>query len=118
MRASPDRKEAPMSLLFLLMVSALQAAAPTPQSAPVMPAPIVAPAVQAAVTLECSLQPNGSLRACQVVEETPAGHGLGARALREARLTRYSRPTAPPRPGEKVRFTTRYPWPAGVPVTP
>ncbi len=120
----------PISLVLMLLMA--QAAAPAqtlspaapivaptgPQTAPetpVMPEPIVAPRRDAAVTLECALQATGALTQCRVIAETPAGHGLGARALRDSARTRYARPTAPPRPGETVRFTTRYPWPAGAP---
>jgi hypothetical protein len=116
-----------MSVLLLLMASALQAIAPQapplsgpplsgpPLSGAPMPGPVAGPRRDAAVVLECGLQATGALSDCRVVSETPPGRGLGERALREASRTRYARPTVPPRPGEKVRFTTRYPWPAGVP---
>ncbi|QTC92416.1 energy transducer TonB [Brevundimonas goettingensis] len=115
-----------LALLFLMAQAAVpgapqtmgQTSGQTAPETPVMPEPIVAPLRDASVTLECGLQADGGLTNCRVVSETPAGHGLGDRALRDARRTRYSRPTVPPRPGETVRFTTRYPWPAGVPDQP
>jgi TonB family protein len=33
------------------------------------------------VVVECLIAPEGALTDCLVVEETPVGHGLGARAL-------------------------------------
>ena len=36
---------------------------------------------QGRVVVECLVAPEGALTDCLVVEETPAGHGLGARAL-------------------------------------
>ena len=33
------------------------------------------------MVVECLVAPEGALTDCLVVEETPVGHGLGARAL-------------------------------------
>jgi hypothetical protein len=85
----------PLSLLLILLLAqaTIPGPAQTAPETPVMPEPIVAPLRDAAVTLECSLQTNGGLSNCRVVSETPSGHGLGARALTDARRTRYARPS-------------------------
>jgi protein TonB len=40
--------------------------------------------VRGAVVIDCTLDANGRLTACQSVEETPAGYGFGTAALRLA----------------------------------
>jgi TonB family protein len=47
---------------------------------PLTPAPTAVP-TEGRVVVECLVAPEGALTDCLVVEETPAGHGLGARAL-------------------------------------
>ena len=55
---------------------------------PIAPAPdaisALAGPTEGKVVVECLVAPEGSLTDCLVVEETPAGRGLGARALQES----------------------------------
>ena len=64
---------------------------------------------EGAVTLVCRVETSGRLSACQVVEETPAGHGFAASALEATSGARLE-----PRRVDgvaveaRVRFTIRY----------
>ncbi|WP_291834140.1 TonB family protein [Brevundimonas sp.] len=61
------------------------------------------------VTLQCTVQPNGSLSNCSVVSEDPAGAGFGQAALAAARRSRVSPRTVDgAAEGATVRWTTRF----------
>lgn len=61
------------------------------------------------VTLQCTVQPNGSLTACSVVSEDPAGAGFGAAALAAARRSRVAPRTVDgAAQNATVRWTTRF----------
>jgi protein TonB len=64
------------------------------------------------VTLQCIVQPNGSLTGCSVVNEDPAGAGFGQAALAAARRSRVSPRTVDgAAEGATVRWTQRYVMP-------
>jgi TonB family protein len=56
------------------------------------------------VVVECLVAPQGALTDCLVVEETPAGRGLGQRALEEAAKLTMDAPVA----GARVRVPFSY----------
>lgn len=57
-------------------------------------------------TLECTVQPNGSLSRCNIVSETPSGAGFGQAAAQAAARARISPRTVDGlAPGGSVRFT-------------
>ena len=64
------------STLAALLFTATTALSPLAQS----PSAFGTPA-EGRVVVECLVAPEGALTDCLVVEETPVGHGLGARAL-------------------------------------
>lgn len=72
-------------LAAVLTVSALSVAQP-----PALP---LAQPTDGKVVLECVVASAGSLTDCLVVEETPPGHGLGARALEQSAKLKMDVPT-------------------------
>lgn len=64
------------STLAALLFTAATALPPFAQT----PSGLAMPA-EGRVVVECLVAPEGALTDCLVVEETPVGHGLGARAL-------------------------------------
>jgi|GEM_PF-1328036 len=78
------------------------------------PAPVVAPAPSsqenmAVVTLNCALQPTGSLDDCRVVRETPAGQGYGDAALQTSRRMRVPlRDGLTEHPASRVQYDTKF----------
>jgi len=58
------------------------------------------------VTVECTVAQNGTLSACVVISETPPGQGFGQAALDVAQKAKLA--SAQSKPGDKVRFTTRF----------
>lgn len=68
------------------------------------------------VDLLCTLHPDGRLSECEVVEETPAGMGFAAAALRGARHARVSIPEGQPVPeGARMRLNLRFVAPEAEP---
>lgn len=64
------------------------------------------------VTIQCNVQPNGSLTNCSVVSEDPAGAGFGQAALAAARRSRVSPRTVDgAAEGAVVRWTSRFQMP-------
>lgn len=98
-----------MIVLFALLSLSL-----SPQDAPAAPTPpvtelsegVVTAAREGQVTLECMVRPDGNLRDCRVVSETPRGAGFGRAALSAARRTRVT-PFGAGGEG-RVRWTQRY----------
>jgi TonB family protein len=64
------------STLAAILFTAAAALPPLDQA----PAGLTIP-TEGRVVVECLVAPEGALTDCLVVEETPIGHGLGARAL-------------------------------------
>jgi TonB family protein len=64
------------STLAALLFTVATALPPLPQA----PSELAAPP-KGRVVVECLVAPEGALTDCLVIEETPVGHGLGARAL-------------------------------------
>ena len=65
--------------------------------------------VSGAVSLDCQIQPNGSLSDCSVVSEDPAGAGFAQAALAATRRARLSPRTVDgAAPGARTRFTVRF----------
>jgi TonB family protein len=62
-----------LAALLFTTVTALPSLAQAPSDLAVPP--------KGRVVVECLVASEGALSDCLVVEETPAGHGLGARAL-------------------------------------
>ena len=64
------------STLAAMLITAVTALSPLAQT----PSGLATP-TEGRVVVECLVAPEGALTDCLVVEETPVGHGLGARAL-------------------------------------
>ncbi|HEY0926708.1 energy transducer TonB [Brevundimonas sp.] len=60
------------------------------------------------VELSCVVNADGSLSACRIVREEPAGAGFGEAALQAAARARVSVRTAERSVGERVSWTTRF----------
>lgn len=73
--------------LALVLAAAVSAAAPDPGSSTAME--------QGRVMLKCTLHADGTLDPCEVESETPAGLGLGARALELAKRSHIYRARGP-----------------------
>jgi hypothetical protein len=74
----------------------------------------VAPAEDnmALVTLNCALQPDGSLADCRIITETPADQGFGEEAIENSRRARVRLPEgATEHPPGRVQFNTRFQLP-------
>ncbi|MDQ8027515.1 MAG: energy transducer TonB [Brevundimonas sp.] len=64
------------------------------------------------VTVRCLTLPNGTLTDCQVIEETPPGHGFAEATIAAALRARLSPRTVDGAAvGARVQFTTRYVMP-------
>lgn len=77
------------------------------------PAPVAAPPASqepmATVTLNCALQPTGSLDDCRVVDETPTGQGYAEAALQASRRMRVPlRDGLTEHPAGRVQFATKF----------
>ena len=67
-------------------------------------------AAEGEVTLLCGFDPDGSLKDCVIVSETPPDRGLSQSALATTERARLSPSTVESfRAGSKVRFTMRFP---------
>ncbi len=77
---------------------------PAPPPALARPVPPSAPAAarEGHVKLRCVVSPSGEMRACEVLEERPAGYGFGAAAIRTTASMRTTPPTRDGRPVEGV----------------
>jgi protein TonB len=90
------------------------------QPQPEYPAAAIANGVtEARVTLRCLAHPNGALSGCEVIEETPAGHGFAASVIAAANRARMSPRTVDGVvQGARVQFTTRFVAPPPVEPAP
>jgi protein TonB len=86
----------------------------TRQPSPEFPERALARGIESGrVTLNCLVNPNGSMSDCNIVSEDPAGAGFGAAALAAARRARLSPQTVDgAAQGARVNFTTRFVPPA------
>ena len=63
----------------------------------------------AVVTLNCALQPTGSLDDCRVITETPADQGFGEAAIETSRRARVRLPEGvTEHPPGRVQFVTKF----------
>lgn len=87
-----------------MLMFALALLAQDPPPIPIAPSP----RETALVTLNCALQPTGSLADCRVVSETPADQGYGEVALENSRRARVAlRDGMTEHPAGRVQFDTR-----------
>jgi protein TonB len=65
--------------------------------------------VEGRATIECVVQPNGSLKACKVLSETPKDYGFGRATVRmfekEAKVNNDGEAGQPHAPGDRMKFT-------------
>ena len=97
-------------LPFLLPPQDAPSPSPPPQSVTELPEGVVTGTREGRVTLECVIRPDGGLRDCRVISESPRGAGFGRAALDAASRTRRSVLGAGG--GGRVRWTQRYVVPA------
>eukprot|EP01030_Chromulinospumella_sphaerica_P012975 gene12975-12758_t len=66
--------------------------------------------IEGKVVLSCTVQPDGTVANCQVVEETPAGHGFGQAALKMSSRFRMRPQTSDGHPvgGAVVRIPIKF----------
>ena len=96
-----------ITLLALLPFLLPPQDAPTsPQSVTELSEGVVTGAGEGRVTLECVIRPDGGLRDCRIISESPPGAGFGHAALDAARRTRLSAQGAGG--GGRVRWTQHY----------
>ena len=70
-------------------------------------------------TLQCVVNPDGWLSNCQIIDETPAGHGFGQATLAAAARARISPRTVDGAAvGSRVQFTVRFLMPLAEPAAP
>jgi protein TonB len=60
------------------------------------------------VTLNCAVQPDGSLAHCEVVSEDPGDEGFGDAALKLSRLYRMAPPERSPLPRPTIDVPVRF----------
>lgn len=102
-----------MLLISLLLLSACAGSrgapvATLPDGSPVYGRAFTPTDEDGYVLLECTVQTDGSLTGCRMLEERPAGQGFGDAALQSTAEARLD-PTAPNfSAGSKVRFSLRF----------
>lgn len=103
-----------MAMLLVMLVGlALTRQEPGPQVAPSTTLPsveVVAPyANEGTVVVECRANPDGSLKDCIIISETPRGQGFGRAALQSTRRSRLSASSVEAAGADAtVRFTVRF----------
>ena len=108
--ASLCEVEGMITLLALLPFLLPPQDAPPPHSVTELSEGVFTGAREGRVTLECVIRPDGGLRDCRVISESPRGAGFGRAALDAASRTRRSVLGAGG--GGRVRWTQRYVVPA------
>ena len=65
--------------------------------------------VEGVATIECVVQPDGSLADCMVLNEKPGGYGFGAATvklfMREFNTNKHPEMAQPHAAGDRVKFT-------------
>jgi protein TonB len=71
--------------------------------------------VEGVATIECTVQPDGALADCLVLNEKPVGYGFGAATVklfvRVFNTQKHPEMAQPHEPGDRVKFT--YHWKLG-----